>query len=433
VTTAPDLSEIATGAPTTGPTVTADGAPEPPTGRLRAGWRRWRWPALIAVGVVLAGVVSAALVPDTNREALDPRSAGQDGSRAVAQVLRAHGVRVELVERSADAVAGDTGQVTVVVVRPQLLGPQQLDRLAASSADLVLVEPDLPVVRALATGVSPAGPLAPDTNSRPECTDPDAVAAGQIRASGLTYALDDAAAGTAPVGCYPAPASAPGETGTRFGLVRLERDGRRVSVLGESDVLRNRALAVAGNAALALRLLGARAIVRWYLPDPTELGQSDQAPGLSDLLPRWVRWTFWQLVVVVALALLWRARRAGPVVPEPLPVVVRSAETREGRARLYRQGRSRARAAAVLRTAALRRLAVRLGVPPQAEPSQVARLAAGAAGLDPVVVQQTLLGDPPRDDAALVRLAGALDEVERRVGAGPDRYRDGTSGGDGKG
>ena len=67
---------------------------------------------------------------------------------------------------------------------------------------------------------------------------------------------------------------------------------------------------------------------------------------------------------VAVLAMLWRGRRLGPLAAEPLPVVVRSAETAEGRARLYQDGRSLDRAAATLRAAALTRLSARLRLGP---------------------------------------------------------------------
>jgi hypothetical protein len=375
--------------------------------------------------VVLTALASAALVPGGNRESLDPRSTGENGSRAVAQVLRAHGIGVEAVQRSDDAVRDAGTDVSLVVVRTMLLGPAQLDRLRRTDADLVLVEPDLTTLRALAPQVVPAGPLDHDRNADPSCADPDAAAAGRVHSTGSLYrfapgatsGIVDTTAGPEPVGCYP------GHEPDGYGLLRVSTDGHQVTVLGLSDVLRNRALPVAGNAALALRLLGARPQLRWYLPDAAELGQDGGGPTLDELQPRWLNWVLWQLVIAAAIALVWRARRLGPVVGEPLPVVVRSAETREGRARLYRQGRTRARAAAVLRTAVARRLAGRLGVPAQAPPEEVARQAAHASGLDEAAVRQTLLGPAPVDDAGLVRLAAALDEVERRVIGSADRYR----------
>ena len=60
----------------------------------------------------------------------------------------------------------------------------------------------------------------------------------------------------------------------------------------------------------------------------------EPAPGgqqatFGELVPDWVAPVVWQLGVAVVLAAWWRARRLGPVVAEPLPVVVRAAETTE--------------------------------------------------------------------------------------------------------
>jgi len=372
--------------------------------------RRWLWPAVVGVLVLLACLVGAALVPTGTLATLDPASTAAGGSRAVAQVLQAQGVDVDTVDRAAAAVDGATGDTTIVVVHSALLGPDQLGRLAGTPAALVLVEPDLTAARALAPGVTPSAAGAPD-DAQPGCTDPDAVAAGTATGGGTLYRVGtpgaDAAVET--VGCYPA-----ADDPALHAVVRLRTATHRVTVLGQPRVLENQALAHEGNAALALRVLGAGTQVRWYLPTPAELGQQD-GPGVGALLPGWVRPLFWQLVVAVAVVLLWRARRLGKVVTEPLPVVVRSAETAQGRARLYRASRSRDRAAAILRTAALRRLAARLGVPSGAAPDEVALLVAAAGGRRPDEVREQLLGATPTDDAALVRLAGALDDVERSI------------------
>ena len=72
-------------------------------------------------------------------------------------------------------------------------------------------------------------------------------------------------------------------------------------------------------------------------------------------------WPCWQLVIALALLALARARRLGRLVVEPLPVVVRAAESVEGRARLYRSGNARGRAADALRAGPRDRLAPRAG------------------------------------------------------------------------
>jgi hypothetical protein len=198
--------------------------------------------------------------------------------------------------------------------------------------------------------------------------------------------------------------------------------GRRVGVLGQADVLRNANLDQDGNAALALRLLGGRPRVVWYWPDPAEAADAGLPASLSDLVPSRVWWALAQVVIAILVALAWRARRLGRLVVEPLPVIVRSAETQEGRARLYRQAGARGRAGATLRTAAMRRLARRLDLPAQTSPEEVAALVAAASGADEVEVRATMIGPPPTDDAALVRLARALDTLESGLDA-PGRDR----------
>jgi hypothetical protein len=157
----------------------------------------------------------------------------------------------------------------------------------------------------------------------------------------------------------------------------------------------------------------------WYTPDPLEpMSVGPERRTVGDLLPDWVFWVVFQLAVVIGVTILWRARRLGRLVPEPLPVIVRAAETQEGRARLYRQASARGRAAATLRTATLRRLATRLAAPAGTTPDQLVTLVARAIGRDrsgEMMLHALLLGPAPRSDAELIRLADDLDAVEREL------------------
>src|SRR5262249_57583714 len=97
--------------------------------------------------------------------------------------------------------------------------------------------------------------------------------------------------------------------------------------------------------------------------------------------------------------------RFGPLVFEPLPVVVRASETAEGHGRLYRSRRARDRAAAALRAAAVARITSRTGLPQAASPEAVGQELAGRTGRGGEAIQAMLFRPVPGDDAALVKLA----------------------------
>jgi len=122
-----------------------------------------------------------------------------------------------------------------------------------------------------------------------------------------------------------------------------------------------------------------------------------------------------QLGIVVLMLALWRMRRLGPLVTEPLPVVVRACETVEGHGRLYRSRRARDRASAGLRDAALGRIVSRLGLPRAATDDATCQELASRTGRDAREIRAILFGAVPGDDAALVKLAADLDALEGQV------------------
>jgi hypothetical protein len=403
-------------------------APETVATRLARRWSRARWVVGVGLAVVLSALAIALTTGRGGGADLDPGSTGPGGARAVAEILRREGVEVARVTRSTDAARLAGGDSTLVVVNPKVLSPEQLERVGGSDAPVVvLVDPDQIVLDAFAPGVRAAGIRATQTRP-PACDDPDARAAGEALAGSHIYLVDPADAEPGSTVCYP------DEEHRRAGsYVVAPVGGREVRVVGQPRILQNRYLADDGNAALALRALGSQPRLVWYVPDPLEpssgggggsggggTGGDDgtragERRSLLDLLPPWVVPVTLQLAVAALFALAWRARRLGRLVPEPLPVVVRAAETEEGRARLYRQAGARGRAAATLRTAALRRLASRLAVDQDTTPEQVAALAAQASGRAAPEVYEILLGTAPHDDGALVALADQLDTLERQV------------------
>src|SRR5581483_8613434 len=139
-----------------------------------------------------------------------------------------------------------------------------------------------------------------------------------------------------------------------------------------------------------------------------------------DLVPDGVYWAILQLTVVTLLVGFWRGRRMGTVVAERLPVIVRSAETVEGRARLYRGRRARGQAAAALRAGTRERLVARLGIARGAaqDPGMSAEIIGAVASRtewDETTIGWALYGPEPADDAELIRLSDFLGDLETRV------------------
>ncbi|WP_051116299.1 DUF4350 domain-containing protein [Amycolatopsis nigrescens] len=355
-------------------------------------WRAARVPVAIVLLLVATAVATVLLSGERASGDLEPTSYEPNGAHALATLLAEQGVRVQTVRTMAEAEKATGERVTLLVTAPDLVEPGRLAGLRNRAGSAVLVEPSQRVLDGLLPGLRATSPV-PVQARPPGCADPVAAAAGDAVLGGMRY--------QAPVTCY---------DGT------LAKLGTDVTVLGSGAPLTNEQLAAQGTAALAMRLLGAQADLVWYLPSPSDPELSRAQRPLTELLPRgWIFGAIQLLVAVLVLA-LWRARRLGPVVAEPLPVVVRAAETTEGRARLYRRSGAVDHAAQVLRQATIDRLLPSLGLGAGAEPAAVVDAVAARTGHGHAATGELLYGPAPADQAALVRLADALDELENEVG-----------------
>jgi hypothetical protein len=356
-------------------------------------WRAARAPVLIAA-VIILGAIGLVLAKGTGTHGdLDPGSADPGGSQALARLLGQQGVRIVPAHTADQAAAalGQNAEATLLVTDPSLVQPARLGELRGRAADAVFIAPQQGTLDLLLPGVVVSGQSDPGTRS-PDCTVAAAVAAGDVILGGTEYRSHEQARS-----CY--------------GGSLLQMAGS-TALLGAGTPLTNDRLGEQGDAALAMRLLGRHGTLVWYLPSPADSGAGLPQRSLSDLLPR--GWLFGAIQVAVAAVLfaLWRARRLGPVVVEPLPVVVRAAETVEGRARLYRRSGSAAHAAETLRQAAIARLRPVLGLGAGAEPAVILSSIMARCGRD---AGPLLYGPAPEDEASLIQLANDLDRLEREV------------------
>ena len=372
---------------------------------LRAVWQRWRAPLGVVIFLVLAAVLLAIVSGGSASRPLDPADPSPDGGRALAQLVRDRGVDVVAVHD----VIGSSVPVgsTVFVPDPTSLTRADLHFLAVRTKMLVVIAPTDRELRALDVVATPL-PHAAETGKLPaRCGYPAAAVAGTIQYDGDTYA-----APAAQHECY--------SNGAAAGLFVDDTGAGEVVVLGSARTFSNDWLDNEGDAALGLGLLSSSDHLLWVVPrPPTQAPADNRSKGLLDLLPDRILWAALELLIAVALLALWRARRIGPVVVEPLPVVVRATETVEGRARLLHAARARDTAGAALRSATAERLRDRLGLAADAPAPAVVESVARHSGWRAADVEQVLYGPPPTDDVDLLRLSRELDQLDRAVRSGP--------------
>ena len=368
---------------------------------------------LLAVAVVVLLVVTVLSVLAAGKASydgsLDPGNPGPDGARALARVLASHGVDVDVVRRSTelDGAAVDT-RTTVMVTSTGNLGrstARQLDRRSAGAGTLVLATPESTATRVLRLPLQTTVVSVDGSTGPARCPDP--------LMHGLSLDLGTALAYRARSGSTVHQCFVDGGKNPSALVVRVDR-AVPTYVIGGTDLLTNGRIAKAANAAVALRLLGQHPRLVWYVPDPADVPVGDTG-SLRAQLPRGLGGSLLLLVFTLLATMLWRGRRLGPLVTEPLPVAVRAVESTQGRGRLYRRVRDRSHVAGVLREATARRLAGHLRLPRDTAAGELVPAVAHAAQRDPRGVEEILVTGTVPDDKALTRLATDLAALEREV------------------
>ncbi len=373
----------------------------------------------VAVALLALAVLVLATWWGTSRvggDPLDPDGPDLGGARALARVLERNGVEVEVVRRLDRLRELETDdRTTLVVTSTELLGGTALDQLRdrAQRSLVVLVDPTPDLLDAL--DVQAYGADAPELSRT--CA-PGPIQGGpdldSLDLAGLELRVQQAVLSNLP-GCWS------GVGGTALSVTEDD-----LVLLGVGEILSNDRITAGDNAAAALRLLGSRERLVWYVPSGADLGAEEGAEASpASLVPRWLAPTLWVLALAFLALALWRGRRLGPLAVEPLPISVRAIESTLGRGRLQQRSRDRAHAARTLRLATLRRLArssggattVGLGTADHASTDAVLAHVAQRSGRDPGTLRALLHPDAPAPttDDALVHLARALTALEEEV------------------
>jgi hypothetical protein len=365
----------------------------------------------IAIGLVfvLVAVVVYAVTRPRERETdfLSPTSGSPAGSRAVVNVLREQGVDVEPATTLAEvrAVGSDPAATTLVLYDDSLvLGRDQHRELLRLADHVVVLDAVDTELDDFAPGVVYDSEGFGDTFDV-DCDLPAAVRAEAVSGSPYLYDISDADAEV--TGCFES-------DDDLYAVVHTRTSGTDVTIVGISPAFTNSRILDAGNAAFALNLLGEHETLIWYRPDLSEL-DSGEIPTAVSLTPPWVTPLILLLALFGLAAAIWRGRRLGPLVTEPLPVIVRANETMEGRARLYERAASREHALDSLRIGAIARLSTLCGLPRRATIDEVIAAVAGLTGRPRDELSALLVDRIPGGDGDLVALSDDLLLLEAEL------------------
>ncbi|MCU1573326.1 MAG: hypothetical protein JWO93_1408 [Micrococcaceae bacterium] len=324
---------------------------------------------------------------------------------AVGAVLRSAGIDVQpssSLQDTLNAVTSSPDATVLLFDDRGLLDDEQVRALAAATPRLVLMTPSQRVLDAAGgelTGGSSSG--TPVSAVDAGCIAEGPLAAGTIDAGGQTTLLYDGA-----TVCFRPDGNVNG------GLYAASKNSETI-VLGSSALLDNDGLAARGNAALAMHTLGGSPVLIWYRPSPSDLPVSGGPGDLSSLRPAWLVPLGAWLMVVALLAMMWKGKRDGPLVPEPLPVAVRATETVYGRARLYQDSNAVDSAAEALRSGTLVRLSRRLNLGAGATATDVVAALALHSDLSPAELADLLIVFEPSTTKELVHWARQLQDLEK--------------------
>lgn len=381
---------------------------------------RWQFWIVLA----LAGVVAAAgmqLLDGDDAEPYGLDSTNLDGYAALASVLEDEGVQIHRAYSA--QVAADLmqehGEAPVVVLargfQPQPQFVAELSQQHQQGRDVLWMS-DSASVLAEALGdelqTGPAIPTAaagtPTTLEASQvCGVEAASSAERLRAPGGSLQTE--------AGCFPVEPPAD-DSAEGYALAQTSSGWAFTA----PDAFTNQHITEAGNAALALGLLGADATsddvdLIWYTPTGADATGAQQWSSPLDHLPQWFWPLAWWLLLCGVLAMLVAGRRFGPVVSEPLPVSVPASESAHGRGRLYQRSNEVAATARTLRSAHLLRLGrlLRLGPAPDAE--VIAEAVARESGWEDQKVTELLISPEVGTNAQLSSYAQQLAQLENDV------------------
>ena len=367
------------------------------------------WVVAGLIVLVIAAISAVVGVSSPGGIPRSPTNPAPEGSQALAEVLREHGIDVVIPATLDEAVAAAAEPGTTLLLDDPggLIGSDGNSRLRRADARVVLVAPTSQTLVDYDDIAQPAAVVEDeDAVVAADCDYGPARLAGSIDGAASTYQV---IVGQATTACWVDDSGA--------ARVVVHEDGLHpLVVLGTTGLLENQRILDAGDAAFALGVLGATPRLVWFQPQQREgWGDDTGSATIGSVSPGWVIPVMALLLATVIAAGLWRGRRFGPLVVEPLPSVVPADETVRGRARLYARANARLRAIDAIRIGTIGRLAAALGQPASASVEQVARGVAAVTGRPLAELLELLRDGVPANDRELLECSAALRRLETEL------------------
>jgi hypothetical protein len=199
-------------------------------------------------------------------------------------------------------------------------------------------------------------------------------------------------------------------------IVAEDQGAGTVVSIGGSGILLNATLDEADNAPVIAALIApqpGRLVV--FDPYLRAGGPAGDGEGLNDLVSPGVKRALLQLGVAFLIYALWKARRLGRPVDEPLPVSVAGSELVSAVGGLLQRSGSPQHAADRLRDDLRRELVSRLGVPPNLPPPALVEVVANRTNIEAARIGAALGPSPVSTDGELLAVAQLIDAVRKEV------------------
>jgi hypothetical protein len=360
--------------------------------------RRGRAGFVIALLLGLLIVAWAAGRPPTDGDPLDPRSSAEFGARGLVLFLDELGADVDI---SATGPSSATDVAVLLEDRLTESARRDLATWVEGGGTLVIADPGSPL----------SAPLAEDGNDVLTAITGD-IARGTCDLDELDDVTDIDAPGALLYDAEAVDGQCFGDDRAAYVVSGAVGAGRVISV-GSPTPFLNDALDDRDHALLAAGLIGSEDGVRVTVLERPAPGEGDK--GLTDLVSDGVKAALVQLALAFVVYALFRARRLGRPVPEPLPVPIAGSELTAAVGELMQQRRDPTRAARVIQQDTRRHLARRLGLPVNAPASAVADAVSARVDTTADHVLDLLNRPSVEDERALVDLVRDLDAIRQET------------------